>query len=522
MPARFSFIEQYRTMAKDLEKQSCEDFLSFDQEVPQSRNFLDDSEIKSEVKPAIKLEAVDGGIDMYNIMDCMENSSTDAAYNSNQNYHRFLDNFKSSYSPAVGDQSRPATAPLTLPSSAATARTSGLSLIASTASPLMSSTALLSLTPFSSTTSALTLSPMTSTYTTTKTSTYVTELAGSGCTVVSNTDFLFDSPNTLSPFDGRDENLEYTNLDKPMEPLNDDYSPFSMMNKQGTVLEESDCVPLEAVFIMTDTIQSDCNNLNVPYDPMIWSPEHVKRWVSWVCHRNQVSDVSHHLCHYDGRALCSLTRDYLSRTFHEAGIKISNELDLLKAAYSCFSNQSQEDFLSSQHLYEPFMENPQTFSFDSCVSPAPSLSSSTHDSSSSTVSTHSDHSDDESGYGSQKSSYSNTTKIGEAGDHNRIVAKVSTGRGHKQTIHLWQFLKELLLSKENNYSECIRWQDRKAGIFKIEDSKKVASLWGARKNRPAMNYDKLSRSVRQYYKKGIIKKTEQSKRLVYQFCPGYL
>lgn len=37
-----------------------------------------------------------------------------------------------------------------------------------------------------------------------------------------------------------------------------------------------------------------------------------------------------------------------------------------------------------------------------------------------------------------------------------------------------------------------------------------------------MNYDKLSRSIRQYYKKGIIKKTEHSKRLVYQFCKPYL
>uniref|UniRef100_A0A8B9HH36 SAM pointed domain containing ETS transcription factor n=1 Tax=Astyanax mexicanus TaxID=7994 RepID=A0A8B9HH36_ASTMX len=56
-----------------------------------------------------------------------------------------------------------------------------------------------------------------------------------------------------------------------------------------------------------------------------------------------------------------------------------------------------------------------------------------------------------------------------------------------------------------------------AGIFKIEDSAHVAKLWGIRKNRPAMNYDKLSRSIRQYYKKGIIKKPDVSQRLVYQF-----
>jgi len=60
------------------------------------------------------------------------------------------------------------------------------------------------------------------------------------------------------------------------------------------------------------------------------------------------------------------------------------------------------------------------------------------------------------------------------------------------------------------------------GIFKIEDSVRVAKLWGERKNRPQMNYDKLSRSIRQYYKKGIIRKTDNSKRLVYQFCPGYM
>ncbi|KAL1021055.1 hypothetical protein UPYG_G00008120 [Umbra pygmaea] len=85
-----------------------------------------------------------------------------------------------------------------------------------------------------------------------------------------------------------------------------------------------------------------------------------------------------------------------------------------------------------------------------------------------------------------------------------------------QPIHLWQFLRELLL-KPHNYGRCIRWLNKDEGIFKIEDSAHVARLWGIRKNRPAMNYDKLSRSIRQYYKKGIIRKPDVSQRLVYQF-----
>jgi SAM pointed domain-containing ETS transcription factor len=96
----------------------------------------------------------------------------------------------------------------------------------------------------------------------------------------------------------------------------------------------------------------------------------------------------------------------------------------------------------------------------------------------------------------------------------------SSSSSSSSSIHLWQFVKELL-NHPAEHSACIHWLDRGAGIFKIVDSTRVATLWGQRKNRPAMNYDKLSRSLRQYYKKGIMKKTERTQRLIYQFCAPY-
>ena len=52
--------------------------------------------------------------------------------------------------------------------------------------------------------------------------------------------------------------------------------------------------------------------------------------------------------------------------------------------------------------------------------------------------------------------------------------------------------------------------------FKLIDPEEVARRWGIQKNRPAMNYDKLSRSLRYYYEKGIMQKVA-GERYVYRF-----
>lgn len=71
-----------------------------------------------------------------------------------------------------------------------------------------------------------------------------------------------------------------------------------------------------------------------------------------------------------------------------------------------------------------------------------------------------------------------------------------------------------LLHDEKN-SSIISWVGTD-GEFKLLDPEAVSRLWGGRKRKPSMNYDKLSRAIRYYYDKKIMHKIH-GKRYVYKF-----
>ena len=75
-----------------------------------------------------------------------------------------------------------------------------------------------------------------------------------------------------------------------------------------------------------------------------------------------------------------------------------------------------------------------------------------------------------------------------------------TTAGH---IQLWQFLLELRTDKTRR--EAIHWIGTE-GEFKFSDPEVVAGLWGQRKNKPNMNYEKLSRALRYYYDSDMLQK----------------
>ncbi|XP_029428323.1 protein C-ets-1 isoform X3 [Rhinatrema bivittatum] len=94
-----------------------------------------------------------------------------------------------------------------------------------------------------------------------------------------------------------------------------------------------------------------------------------------------------------------------------------------------------------------------------------------------------------------------------------IPAAALAGYTGSGPIQLWQFLLELLTDK--SCQPFISWTGD-GWEFKLSDPDEVARRWGKRKNKPKMNYEKLSRGLRYYYDKNIIHKTA-GKRYVYRF-----
>ncbi|XP_022098536.1 GA-binding protein alpha chain-like isoform X3 [Acanthaster planci] len=85
--------------------------------------------------------------------------------------------------------------------------------------------------------------------------------------------------------------------------------------------------------------------------------------------------------------------------------------------------------------------------------------------------------------------------------------------GNNGQIQLWQFLLEMLT--DPTMVHCICWVGTQ-GEFKLLDAELVAQKWGERKNKPSMNYEKLSRALRYYYDGDMIAKVH-GKRFVYKF-----
>ncbi|CAG2168673.1 unnamed protein product [Oppiella nova] len=294
-------------------------------------------------------------------------------------------------------------------------------------------------------------------------------------------------------------------------------------------------------------------------NPFNWNAEDVRNWLLWTRRQFNLPDFHLEYFQMDGMSLCSLNESDFKQRAPHCGETLYAQLDIWKTAVDFRPEESILELSSLLNSWSssppPYCTPPPSDAYTSavpspgqesmgtdmmstvCLSPvSPPMCSSpiitgyttTGVGSPVLVSSIESPTIVTSDYGSEGTQSDDdisddgcdlptTTHV----EQSPPPTTTTTGRtGSGSHIHLWQFLKELL-SQPQIHGSCIRWMDRPKGVFKIEDSVRVARLWGKRKNRPAMNYDKLSRSIRQYYKKGIMKKTERSQRLVYQFCHPY-
>lgn len=80
-------------------------------------------------------------------------------------------------------------------------------------------------------------------------------------------------------------------------------------------------------------------------------------------------------------------------------------------------------------------------------------------------------------------------------------------------VTLWQFLIDILT--DYRYLHIIKWVNGD-GEFLLIDPEKVAKVWGDRKNKANMTYEKLSRALRYYYEGKVLSKVP-GKRFSYKF-----
>ncbi|NXH82636.1 GABPA protein, partial [Edolisoma coerulescens] len=205
--------------------------------------------------------------------------------------------------------------------------------------------------------------------------------------------------------------------------------------------------------------------LGIPYDPVQWSTDQVLHWVVWVMKEFSMTDIDLSALSIPGRELCNLSQeDFFQRV--PRGEILWSHLELLRKCMADFSIIPA----SVQPATPTTIKVINSSAKAAKVQRAPRIS------------------------GEDRSSPGNRT-------------------GNNGQIQLWQFLLELLTDKDAR--DCISWVGDE-GEFKLNQPELVAQKWGQRKNKPTMNYEKLSRALRYYYDGDMICKV-QGKRFVYKF-----
>ncbi|XP_013177343.1 PREDICTED: DNA-binding protein Ets97D-like isoform X2 [Papilio xuthus] len=224
-------------------------------------------------------------------------------------------------------------------------------------------------------------------------------------------------------------------------------------------------------WVVDGQFRADHSRVHIPDDPADWSVQHVKLWIQWAVRQFNLTGVKLSDWSISGAELCAITNiDFKEKVPSDPGDLFWTHFELLRKCKFIAVVQNDEQPVKD------VLETPQ-----SAIKKKPKQ-------------------------------VSKQLSLRERNE-DEVCLYVSSRTGYNGQIQLWQFLLELLTSAE--YFDVIRWHGTE-GEFKLLEPERVAWLWGARKHKPAMNYEKLSRALRYYYDGDMIAKVA-GKRFVYKF-----
>ncbi|XP_038219936.1 DNA-binding protein Ets97D [Zerene cesonia] len=224
-------------------------------------------------------------------------------------------------------------------------------------------------------------------------------------------------------------------------------------------------------WLVDDHFRSEHAKAKIPDDPQMWSVQHVKLWIQWAVRQFNLAGVKLSDWNISGHDLCNITHsDFKEKVPSDPGDLFWTHFELLRKC----------KFIAVVQTDDPPARDP-------LEAPHSAIKKR--------------HKPPAGGSG------------GSGGAGGAEEARYTPRAGNNGQVQLWQFLLELLTSAQHYH--LIRW-DGLEGEFRLLEPERVARLWGARKHKPAMNYEKLSRALRYYYDGDMIAKVP-AKRFVYKF-----
>ncbi|KAL6484927.1 GA-binding protein alpha chain [Colossoma macropomum] len=286
-----------------------------------------------------------------------------------------------------------------------------------------------------------------------------------------------------------EEKLNILEIVKPVETVEVVIDPDAAAGEEAHLVEDGQVIAVERATIADETSEQVTRwaaalegyrkeqvRLSIPYDPVQWTADQVIHWAIWVMKEFNIEEMEVGGIHIPGRQLCAFSQEeFLQRVPN--GEILWSHLELLRKYVLASQEQGQEATVTIDQPVQIIPAPVQQATPTAIKVPkhnkmprAPRIS------------------------GEERSSPGNRT-------------------GNNGQIQLWQFLLELLTDKDAR--DCISWVGEE-GEFKLNQPELVAQKWGQRKNKPTMNYEKLSRALRYYYDGDMISKVP-GKRFVYKF-----